>query len=322
MQVIHDALSSADLPYGAIATIGNYDGIHRGQCAVLERVVQRADEEGVQPVVITFEPHPVSVLSPERAPKLLTPGAQRQALLKARGVKVMLIIRFSTEFSKTEPEDFVRDFLHRKLALKELYVGASFVFGKQRRGNLALLERLGDELGFGVFGVEEVVHGGRPVSSTRIRRAIEEGRVELAMELLGRPYSLHGTIARGDRMGMRLGWPTINLLSDNEQLPSDGVYTGRVRFPNLPGVFDCVTNVGTRPTVYENYQHVVESHILDFSSDVYGEQVEIEFYKRLREERIFPTVMDLSAQIRRDVEATREFFASRRRLELEEKGVG
>ena len=322
MQVIHDALHSADLPYGGIATIGNYDGIHRGQLAVLERVVERARAEGVQSVAITFDPHPVSILRPESAPKLLTPGAQREALLAAAGIDTLLVIRFTRELSRTEPEEFVRSFLHGALALQEIYVGSSFTFGKERRGNLELLARLGRELGFEACAVDEVLHQGRPVSSTRIRRAVEEGKVELAMELLGRPYSLQGTIARGDRMGMRLGWPTINLLPDNEQLPSDGVYTGRVLFPALPGIFDCVTNVGTRPTVYENYQHVVESHILDFSSDVYGERVEIQFFKRLREERIFSTVMDLSAQIGRDVETTREYFAARRRLEQKSGAVG
>ncbi len=315
MQVIKDALNSADLPYGAIATIGNYDGIHRGQLAVLSRVVERSRDEGVQPVVVTFEPHPISVLRPEAAPTLLTPGTQRERLLEAAGIDVMLVIRFSDDFARTEPEEFVRRFLHRELALQEIYVGSSFAFGKGRRGNLSLLQRLGAELSFGVFGIEEVLHAGEVISSTRIRRAIDEGKVELAMELLGRPYSLHGTIARGDRMGKRLGWPTINLLSDNDQLPSDGVYTGRARFLSTPGTFDCVTNVGTRPTVYEHYQHVVESHILDFDSDVYGERVEIQFHKRLREERIFSTVMDLSAQIGRDVEATREYFAARRRLQ-------
>ncbi len=319
MQVIYDALKSADLPYGGIATIGNYDGIHRGQLAVLEQVVERARQESVQSVAITFEPHPVSVLRPDRAPKLLAPGTQRETLLAAAGIEVLLVLRFNEELAKTEPEAFVRSFLHHDLALQEIYVGSSFVFGKQRRGNLELLQRLGEELGFKATGVDEVLHHGEPVSSTRIRSAIEDGQVELAMELLGRPYSLHGTVVRGDRMGMRLGWPTINLLSDNEQLPGDGVYTSRVTLPSMPGIFDCVTNVGTRPTVYENYQHVVESHILDFSSDVYGERVEIQFFKRLREERIFTTVMDLSAQIGRDVEATREFFAARRRLE--EKSV-
>jgi riboflavin kinase/FMN adenylyltransferase len=136
------------------------------------------------------------------------------------------------------------------------------------------------------------------------------------MDMLGRPYSISGVIARGDRMGQKLGWPTINLVPENKLLPLDGVYASRVFFPKFPAAFDCVTNIGTRPTVYENYQRVVESHILEFKQNVYGERVELSFHKRLREERIFPTVMDLSAQIGRDVEATREYF-SRKRMEQE-----
>ena len=135
------------------------------------------------------------------------------------------------------------------------------------------------------------------------------------------PTRSPGSIVRGDRMGQKLGWPTINVAPDNKLLPADGVYAGRVFFPSYPATFDCVTNIGTRPTVYENYQRVVESHILDFKADVYGERVELRFHKRLREERIFPTVMDLSAQIGRDVEATREYF-SRRRMEQEPRAGG
>ena len=314
MQVIRDALKSADLPYGAIATIGNYDGIHRGQREVIERTVRRAREEGVQAVVITFDPHPVSVLRPDQAPPLLLTDAQRQELLVELKVDALLLVRFNSEFARTEPEDFVRNFLHQRLALKEIYVGSEFNFGHRRRGNLEMLETLGQELGFRAIGVDEVVYGGEVISSTRIRRAVMEGKSELAMELLGRPYALRGTIGRGDRMGMRLGWPTINLMPENELLPCDGVYTGRVHLPSYPGTFDCVTNVGTRPTVYENYQHVVESHILGFSANVYGERVEVRFYKRLREEKIFTTVMDLSAQIGKDVETTKEYFAARRHL--------
>jgi riboflavin kinase/FMN adenylyltransferase len=175
---------------------------------------------------------------------------------------------------------------------------------------------MGESLGFGAFGIDEVSFGGDRISSSRIRRAISEGKVAEALDMLGRPYSIAGVIARGDRMGQRLGWPTINLVPENKLLPLDGVYASRVFFPSVPATFDCVTNIGTRPTVYENYQRVVESHILDFKADVYGERVELSFYKRLREERIFPTVMDLSSQIGRDVEATREYF-SRRRMEQE-----
>jgi riboflavin kinase / FMN adenylyltransferase len=167
-----------------------------------------------------------------------------------------------------------------------------------------------------VPGREPGVHRlrGERISSTRIRRAVAQGRIEEAAAMLGRPYSIAGTVARGDRMGQRLGWPTLNLAPENRLLPADGVYAGRVLLPSFPAIFDCVTNIGTRPTVYENYRRVVESHILDFKADVYGQRAEVSFHKRLREERIFPTVMDLSAQIGRDVEATREYFA-RRRLE-------
>jgi riboflavin kinase / FMN adenylyltransferase len=315
MHVIEDAFRASDLPRGGIGTIGNYDGIHRGQRAILDRVVGRAREAGLAAVVVTFEPHPLAVLRPESVPPRLTTAEQKEQLLVAAGVDVLATIRFTPEFAATPAETFVRDFLHRGLDLREVYVGADFAFGHRRQGDLELLRRLGEELGFAACEVPEVIHGGRRISSTRIRQAVLEGRVEEALEMLGRAYALVGTIARGERMGKRLGWPTINLEVDNELVPADGVYAGQSYFPSFPASFVCTTNIGTRPTVYENYRRVVEAHVLDFSSDVYGQRVEVGFYKRLREERIFPTVMDLSAQIRRDVEATREFFAARRRFE-------
>ncbi len=314
MLVVHDAFNASDLPRGGIGTIGNFDGVHRGQRAALDLVVARARERGVPAVVVTFDPHPVAVLRPEKAPTPLTTLPQKEKLLEELGISVVLLVRFSPEFARIPARRFVREFLHEKLDLKEVYVGASFVFGHQREGDLSLLRQMGETFGFQAFGVEEVLYQGERISSTRIRRAISEGNAAEAMEMLGRPYSISGVIARGDRMGQKLGWPTINLVPENKLLPADGVYAGRVFFPSFPAHFDCVTNVGTRPTVYENYQRVVESHILDFKANVYGEKVEISFFKRLREERIFPSVMDLSAQIGRDVEATREFF-SRRRLE-------
>jgi len=321
MQVIRDAIHSADLPYAPVVTIGNYDGIHRGQRAVIDRVVAHAREAGTQSVVITFRPHPVAVLRAAEAPPLLTAPDQRQALLAAAGVDVLAQIQFNAELARTPAETFVRDFLHRRMAVQAVYVGRSFTFGYQRRGDVAMLERLGAELGFAAIGVEELRLDGLPVSSTRIRQALTEGDATLAHELLGRAYALRGTIQRGDRMGMRLGWPTINLRSENELVPAEGVYAGRAYFPSFPAHFDCVTNVGTRPTVYESYQRVVESHILGFSADVYGETVELSFWKRLREEKLFPNVMALSAQIGRDVETAREFFAARRRLKEGTEGI-
>jgi len=319
MHVVQDAYASQsiDLPRGGIGTIGNFDGLHLGQRAIIDRVVARARELGVPAVVITFDPHPLVILRPDQAPVRLTTPEQKEKLLAEAGVDVVLILRFTPEFARVPARQFVRELLHERLDLREVYVGRSFVFGHGREGDLELLREMGDELGFQAFGVEEVVWGGERISSTRIRRSIGEGKVEDAAVMLGRPYSISGKIARGDRMGQRLGWPTINLMPEHKLVPLDGVYAGRVFFPSFPATFDCVTNIGTRPTVYENYQRVVESHVLDFKADVYGKRVEVSFYKRLREERIFPTVMDLSAQIARDVEATREYFARRRALEQE-----
>jgi riboflavin kinase/FMN adenylyltransferase len=316
MLVVHDAYTSTDLPLGGIVTIGNFDGLHRGQRATLDRVVARAQELSAPSVVITFEPHPLTILRPEQAPVALTTPQQKEKLLADAGVSAMLILRFTAELAKVPAEAFVRDFLHGRLGLREIYVGEGFVFGHKRQGNVDLLRAMGESLGFQVSGVAEVTWKGERISSTRIRRAVGEGRVGEAGSMLGRPYAITGLIMRGDRMGQKLGWPTINVAPDNKLLPADGVYAGRVFFPSYPASFDCVTNIGTRPTVYENYQRVVESHILDFKQNVYGERVDVSFYKRLREERIFPTVMDLSAQIARDVEATREYFV-RRRLEQE-----
>lgn len=321
MHVVQDAYNSSDLPRGGVGTIGNFDGLHRGQRAILDQVVARARELGAPAVVMTFEPHPLTVLAPERAPLPLTTPRQKEALLDEAGVTELLVLRFTPELARVPARSFVRDFLGERLGLREIFVGQGFVFGHGRQGNLELLQEMGKELGLTARGVEEVLWGGERISSTRVRRAIAEGQVAEAAEMLGRHYSLSGVIARGDRMGQRLGWPTINVVPDNKLLPADGVYASRVFFPSYPATFDCVTNIGTRPTVYENYQRVVESHVLDFKADVYGKRVDLQFHKRIREERIFPTVMDLSAQIGRDVEATREYFV-RRRLEQEVASAG
>jgi riboflavin kinase / FMN adenylyltransferase len=319
MLVVQDAYTDTDLPRGGIGTIGNFDGVHRGQQAAIGRVAARARELSAPAVVITFDPHPLAVLRPDIAPVPLTTPQQKEKLLEEAGVSVLLVVRFNREFSRVPAHQFVRDFLHSRLGLQEICVGEGFVFGHRRAGNVALLREMGQELGFTVVGVEEVSWNGERISSTRIRRAVAEGKVADAGAMLGRPYAISGLVMRGDRMGQRLGWPTINLKPDNKLVPADGVYAGRVFFPAWPAGFDCVTNIGTRPTVYENYQRVMESHILDFKQNVYGERVEVSFHKRLREERIFPTVMDLSAQIARDVEATREYFTRRR---LEQEGAG
>jgi len=322
MQVISDALRATDLPRGGVVTIGNYDGIHVGQRALLDLVVARARELGVPAVLVTFQPHPLSVLRPDEAPPALTTAAQRERLVAEIGIDFVLVVRFTSELSLLPARDFVRDLLVGRLAVREVYVGTRFRFGHQREGDLELLRQLGASSGFTAFGVDEVMYAGETVSASGIRRAVAAGAVEKAWPMLGRPYAISGIIVRGDRMGKRLGWPTINIATDNDLVPADGVYCCRVFFPSFPAAFDCAANIGTRPTVYENFQRVIEGHILDFSSDVYGERLEMSFHKRLREERIFPSVMALSQQIRKDVEATREYFAARRRLEEERALTG
>lgn len=320
MLVIPEAWDSSDLPRHAVATIGNFDGIHRGQRAILDRVVARARELGAPSALITFDPHPLALLRPREAPPRLTTPAQKERLVEETGIDFLLVLAFDAELAARSADDFVRRFLGRELAVCEVYVGKGFRFGKRREGDVDLLKRLGEKLGFRAEGVDEVRWEGEAVSSTRIRSALLDGRVEDAEAMLGRPYELTGEVLRGDRMGQRLGWPTINLRVDDVLVPRDGVYATRVQLPGFPAPFDAATNIGTRPTVYENFHRVVESHILDFASDVYGQLVALRFYRRLREERIFPSIMDLSAQIGRDVEATREHFAGLRRREGQQGG--
>ncbi len=308
MQAIHDAMASSRLPRGVIATIGNYDGIHIGQRSVLEMVKGRARERAAASAVVTFDPHPLSVVRPEDAPPRLVTQTQKEELLREAGLDYVLTIGFTREFSNTRARDFVREFLYGRLAVAEIYVGSRFTFGRRREGDIALLREMGSTLGFAAVEMDEVRSAGERVSSSRIRSLVLDGRIEEANALLGRPYAMTGTIVRGDRMGRRLGWPTINLAAENELFPRNGVYVSKVRFPSFDGTFRSVTNVGVRPTVHESRRRVIESHILDFSSDVYGESVHVSFCRHLREEKLFPSMMDLSAQIGRDADAAREYF--------------
>jgi riboflavin kinase/FMN adenylyltransferase len=315
MLVVQDAWDSTDLPSGVVATIGNFDGIHRGQRAIIDQTVARARQRGVPSAMVTFEPHPLKVLRPREAPALLTTPVQKERLVEQAGIDLLVLLAFDAELASRPADEFVRRFLVQRLGVLELWVGEGFRFGRRREGDVALLRRLGEGLGFACEPVEEVEWDGERISSSRVRTALLDGLVEDAAAMLGRPYELLGEVLRGDRMGQKLGWPTINLRPANELIPRDGVYAARVEIDGVPGIYDAATNIGTRPTIYENFHRVVESHILDFRSDVYDRQVTLRFHKRLRDERIFPSIMDLSAQIGRDVEATREYFAAVRRRE-------
>jgi riboflavin kinase/FMN adenylyltransferase len=312
LHVVRDPLRSTDLPRGGIATIGNFDGVHLGHRRILERVVARAREADRPSVAITFEPHPLSVLRPDSAPRRLQTLRQKEEALEAIGIENLLVIPFTRDFSLTEPEEFVRSVLCSRLAVSEVYLGSHFAFGRGKRGDIALLKRMGPECGFIASSVEEVVFEGEPVSSSRIRTAIARGDVVRANAMLGREYEIDGLVAKGDKVGRKIGYPTINLEPENELHPADGVYVTQIHIRSFGRRFDSVTNIGRRPTVYEDYATVIETFVLDFSSNVYGEHVRLFFFDRLREERRFPSVTALSDQIGRDIEETRKYFEQRR----------
>jgi riboflavin kinase/FMN adenylyltransferase len=299
------------LPRGGVGTIGNFDGVHLGHRRILETVVARAQSVGRPSFAITFEPHPMAVLRPHAAPRRIQTLRQKEEAIESLGIDALLVVPFTRDFSLTEPEEFVRTLLRDRLGASELFLGPHFAFGRGKRGDLAMLSRLGLECGFAVSSVEEVTADGAPVSSTRIRRALERGAVVEAHAMLGRSYELDGLVSRGDRLGHQIGVPTINLEAENELPPADGVYVTEIEIRSFGRRFASVTNIGRRPTLYEDYTTTIETYVLDFSADVYGEKVRVFFLDRLREERKFPSMMDLKAQIQRDIAATREYFERR-----------
>lgn len=309
MELLRDPAPSADLPRGGVVTIGNFDGVHRGHQGLIGGAVLRARELGVPAVVLTFHPHPEKVLRPSSGLKLLASPEQRAQLMARLGVDALVELSFTRAFAATPAEEFVRDVLVRRLAPREVRLGANFRFGEGRRGDVRLLETMGAELGFSVAGMEPVIEGGLPISSTRVRRAVLDGAVTDAWLLLDRAHFIDGRVFTGERMGRRLGFPTLNIRPDNELLPAQGVYITAVQIPSFGRVFPSVTNIGVRPTVYENYRETVESHVLDFTANVYNEAVRLFFLSRLRNEMRFASSVALAAQIRQDVEEARRYFA-------------
>ena len=308
MKVYENGFSRDDLPHGTIASIGNFDGLHRGQQQILELVVGRAAETGSKSAVVTFEPHPLRIIEPERAPQLLTTREQKAELLETAGVDALVEVAFTPSFAETPARRFVRELLHQRLGVEEVYVGRGFTFGHRREGDLSLLTAMGRDFEFEAFGVDVVCHRGEPISSTRIRAAVSSGDVAEAAEMLGRPYALSGIVVRGAQRGRTLGWPTINLHPDNELLPADGVYVGEVLLSDSESWRPTVVNVGKRPTFEDEMQRVVEGHILDFDGDLYGTRVTLGLRARLRRERAFADVEELKRQIGHDAERAREYF--------------
>jgi len=284
--------------------IGVFDGVHRGHQAVISTSADHAGAANGTPVVVTFDPHPEKVLRPEAAPHLLSATQHKIALIRALGVEHLLVITFDKPFAATEPEDFVQKLVAHSKPLREICVGHEWSFGKNRRGNLDLLKRLGANSNFDVVGIPPVKINGAVVSSTAIRQAIEKGDLTKAAEMLGREYTILGTVTRGDSLGKKIGFPTANLSAHSEQFPPNGVYVAEARIDG--DLHRGVINLGIRPTVSAGKsERVLEIHLFDFNRDIYDRDVEVRFLKFLRPEKKFENLDALVQQIRRDVEQAR-----------------
>ncbi len=297
MRVLHGPYSRWEPPAtGTAVTVGVFDGVHRGHRATLRRLRARADGRPI--VVATFAPHPAAVLAPDRAPRLLTPPAQRLRLFENLGVDIVAILEFNEEMRFMPAESFVDDILVRLLRAEVIVIGSDFRFGHEREGDVDMLERMASASGY-VFEAVDLEGGETPISSTAIRTLLTEGRLDEATQLLGRSYSVAGVVVVGDGRGKSIGVPTANLDLDPEQfIPRRGVYAVMAHVAGRS--WRGVCNVGVRPT-FGGSREIVEVHILDFDDDVYGAVIEVEFLHRIRDEKQFEGVDVLVAQIHRDI---------------------
>src|SRR6266705_3051563 len=285
--------------------IGVFDGVHRGHQAVISTSADHARASNGTPVVVTFDPHPEKVLRPQAAPHLLSATQHKIALIRALGVEHLLIIPFDKQFAATEPEDFVGDLVAHSKPLREICVGHEWSFGKNRRGNLDFVKKLGAKFNFDVVGIPPVKLKGAVVSSTAIRQAVEKGDLAKAAEMLGREYTILGTVTHGDNLGKKIGFPTANLSAHSEQFPPNGVYAAEARIDGE--LYRGVINLGIRPTVSSGKsERVLEIHLFDFNRDIYGHDVEVRFLKFLRSEKKFQDLDTPVQQIRQDVEQARQ----------------
>jgi len=292
------------LPGPLFLAIGVFDGVHLGHQAVLRRALDDARQAGGTAVAVTFDPHPLRVLRPDQAPHLLTSTPHKLQLIRSLGLDHFLIIPFDRDFAATAPAEFIRALASAARPLREICVGFEWSFGKGRAGNLDLLRKLGPEHGFAEVGVPAVEVDGEIVSSTLVRRAVETGDLPRAASLLGREFTILGTVVEGDHIGRTLGFPTANLSAHNEQFPPNGVYAAEAR--RGARILPAAVNIGVRPTIkHATGERLLEVHMLDFAENIYGEELEITFRQFLRPEQKFPTREELRAQIANDITQVR-----------------
>jgi len=290
-----------------VVTIGNFDGVHWAHQAIFTRVIERARDIDGTSMVITFEPHPIKVMSPEKAKPLITLMEQKKELVSKQGIDILLLIQFTLEFAAIPARYFVKDILVDKIGIKEIVVGHDYAFGHNREGNIDLLTEMGQEFGFKVHQVGPVYVGKSLVSSTSIRNLIMEGNVSEARGLLGRNYQIRGKVIRGrNRGGPLLGYPTANLKVVDELIPKEGVYVVTVELNGK--IYQGLTNIGYNPT-FKDKALSVETHIFDLSADIVGEKIKINFLSRLRDQIPFASARELSEQISRDIQEARELFS-------------
>lgn len=289
-----------------ILAVGNFDGLHRGHAKIVECVLGRALKFSATAAVLTFDPHPPRVVRPDKAPALLMTIDQKLGCLADVGMDGTAIVRFTKELSRWEPEAFVYAVLVEWLHVAEVWVGANFLFGHDRRGNFSLLRSLGARYGFRVEKIDPVRYKEFVVSSTRIRRLVSEGEVDEAGALLGHHYFINGEVVPGSHRGRTHGFPTANLKTENEILPLNGVYAATVTIDGI--IHPAVTNVGRRPTFETAGERVVETHLLNYHGDLYGQHVRVSFIQRIRDERAFDDAVALKSQIKADCEDARALF--------------
>ncbi len=299
MTVLHDIAALAAIQHPVWLAIGSFDGVHRAHQILMDAVRREAARDNAEPVVVTFDPHPLKIVRPEGAPRLLTSTRHKLMLLERHGAATALVVKFTPEFARTPPETFIDTLIRAAHPLAGIAVGHRWEFGHRRSGNLALLEALGARHHFKVFELPAVTDADDLISSTRVRQAVLDGNLEHAASLLGRPFSLFGKVVHGDGRGKALGFPTANLANEGEILPPHGVYAGRCAAAGR--IHACAVNIGTRPTVGGG-PVTVEAHLIGFTGDLYARDLEIELLERIRGEMKFENMDQLRAQIQADVE--------------------
>ena len=306
MNIIRD-LNELDKPLkNPVLTIGNFDGVHKGHLVLFEKVKERAGSIDGQSAVMTFDPHPIKVMKPGNGPPLITLINQKMDLIASAGIEVIFCITLSRQFAAVSAEDFVQDILLKKIGIKELVVGHDYTFGYKRLGNIDLLKHMAEKLGFKLHVMEPISIDRKLVSSTSIRKLIQEGTLSEAKKYLGRDYQISGKVIRGkDRGGKLLGFPTANLELIDELIPKIGVYAVTVVMDDKQ--FFGVTNIGHNPT-FGNEALSVETHLLDYSGDLLGKTIKVNFLQRLRDEKTFNSIQELSDQIALDIQKARASF--------------